>query len=282
MIICSNCQKTNEDQQTVCVHCGHSLKDEAAATVETVHSHGQQPVHEQKVETVSSQGVGITVEQQDASSTSAASAKEKLDPYLQKGKVVANDYWSYFLDKWKSPVINGLGAKSNQRINGLITLIGFVLFFSLFTVVITRGIRIGIFGGGSGFGMFFSSLIHTSLLVGITLVMLWVAAKFFVRKDVGFMDVLARYGALTVVPASLTVVSFLLALMTLIQLSLLILMFVIIGWITAVTITAYTYHREAVNPGMDPLYCLFIVFGAIGLYVYLFSDSMVTSVFRFM
>ncbi|WP_010277444.1 zinc ribbon domain-containing protein [Paenibacillus senegalensis] len=268
MVTCSNCQQLNEDHNTVCIHCGHALKDEAAATVETVSPQESKLNPEQGGPTPGAGAAGFS--------------KEKWDPYLQKGKVVANDYWSYFINKWKSPVMNGLVMKPEQWINGLITLIGFILFFSLYTVVVMRGIRIGMFGGSSGFSVFFSTLLHTTLLVSVTLAMLWVAVKFFIRKEVSFKEVLVRYSSLTVIPASLTAAAFLLALLTLIQLSSLVLLFVLIGWLTAVTLTVYSYYKETAKPGMDPMYSLFIVFGAIGLYVYLFGDSMVGSLLGFL
>lgn len=264
MITCPKCQYLNEDKPSVCNRCGHPLQEEAAAAVEPVNSPEPSSSYDQ-------------------AGQSASSSKEKWDPYLQKGKVVANDYWSYLVDKWQSPVRNGLAVNLNQRINGMITLAIFVVFFSLFSVAATRSFR-GIFGSGgsSGISTFFSSLVHSALLVALTVVMLWVVVKFMMKKEANIMDIMTRYSALTVVPACLTAAAFVLSLLTLQSLAMMLMMFVLFGWLAAVVISIFSYYKDTSVPSVDPMYSLFVVFGAIGIYVWLFGNSIAGAFLRFM
>ncbi|GIP35341.1 zinc ribbon domain-containing protein [Paenibacillus sp. J2TS4] len=261
MIHCPNCYQPNKDHEKICKECGYFLDEESAAAAEIT-------------------GRGENGPSPEGAQPASASAQDKWSPYVDKGKVVAKDYWSYALSQLKAPLTNGVEALRSQSLHGWITLGLFVLFFSMANVSLLRSVKVGILSLGLKvpiFKTFIVSFFHISVLVLLTVLMLWVAVKYLMKSSKGFTDVLSRYSALALVPAGLTVVFFLASLIGLRTIALILLVFILIGWIAAVLMTLYSFKQEAESASVDPLYSLFLVFFVICFYLWVAGDSLTGS-----
>lgn len=244
-MFCSNCGKEIEAGAAFCPHCGASTSTES---------------HTVNGETVST-----------------------TNQSLEKAKDISKNYFGFVMDHLKAPLRHGFSVNKTQWINGLITLIIFLLFSGLSTYLFTRSVvrAYDIFGLSKT--SFLDSMILPMLYMAITLAIImaviFVVAK-LMKSNVSYQDVVARFGTLMLLPTVLMILTFV---FTLLKLGTLV-AFASAGygltWICAIVLTVYSYGKED-NGGLDAYYGILITFLALTIALYLFGETLLRSLIRF-
>ncbi|MFS0783782.1 hypothetical protein [Bacillus sp. 1P06AnD] len=141
-----------------------------------------------------------------ASATQQEPVKNQPSQYIESTKKISKMYFSYFLDVLKHPYANSQSVNKEYMVNGIITIILFSLFIPLMTYFGLKGLMSNFNEFGSdlfGVGMdmappftavvvkpFFAYLIFIALVITFTF-----AAVRFGRVNVGYTDVVARFGS---------------------------------------------------------------------------------------
>lgn len=134
--------------------------------------------------------------------------------FLDKGKQVSRQYFSFVLDNLKQPFKMSISVNGTNFVNGLITLILAAVFQALFNYGIAKQVTDVFMKGFGGFAGFFGGELKVkffetfikeffvaALTFGILVGVIFAAIKFINKSEASFQDVLARFGSFMVVPA---------------------------------------------------------------------------------
>lgn len=249
---CTNCGTVNAKDAKFCEDCGTKL-----------------------INTASSQ-IGISTSQEEVAITRVVplsqttfQAKGSSQQYIEKGKTISKSYFKYFLTALKKPVLFAEKTGSNELINGIITMVLFVLFLPLMTYF---GLK-----GALGDSLFAPDISFASVVIKpfflLFVIMALVGVIIFATVKLGkssasLLDVLARLGAFLVVPTALFAVAFILSLLgTVIFIPFLVLG--LIGFSFIIPLIVYSY-KSGEQRGLDAFYCTLLTYvGIIILFVML-------------
>lgn len=133
--------------------------------------------------------------------------------FLDKGKQVSRQYFSFLTDSLKQPLKFSNSVNSTNFVNGLITLILAAVFQALFAYGVAKQLTEFFMRGFGGFGhfgdelkveffdVFIKEFFVAALILGIYVVVIFAAIKLVNKSEASFQDVLARFGSYMVVPA---------------------------------------------------------------------------------
>lgn len=223
-MICQVCGSENETGK-FCSKCGSPLQNPETASTQPVNpnqnqqnqsSSGQQPYQNYNsqqpyyVNQNQQQNYGNLNQQQYGGGYHQPYPNpQQQNVYMEKGKVVSKQYFSFFLDSFKHPVTFGNTVNGENWLNGLITLILSVIILSLSFANYVKSMfsfsGFGLFDAGGLFGIsfwgtFFSGILFLSIFAVITLLIVFGVVKLLNNVNVSFKDVLARSGSFATVP----------------------------------------------------------------------------------
>lgn len=202
------------------------------------------------------------------------------------GKSIGIDFGRYFFASFLSPIKRGLSMDRKHFLNGTIVFLLYSFLTGLNTYVQTvMNMRAFHFEeetveGFSFFSLMIVPFIFTAISLFIIAGIILVIAL-LMRSGAYYPDVVARFGALLVLP---TVMSIFLFILNLINSSTILYFFVsllsMIGLFAAIAFTVYSFY-DAVRSGIDPFYAVLLTFIGIGFLVYIFQNSVFTGFFSF-
>lgn len=236
---CSQCGNPIQNNTTVCSSCGHPVHNELAASVE-------QPVTQQGTH-----------------------------PYVEKGAEASKNYWNFIVQNLKSPASNGEKTSREQFVHGYVNLSLLAFFFGLGGYFHLKEMYTGFFAPSVPFfKTFFTLFFYGAASSLVTAGALLLVILFLMNTKIHFHDVIARFGALTTVPLLLMAFYFFSSLVGLDKLSTITYLFILVGLLTAIIITLYSF-RNAAQANFDLFYGLMIVFAILGLYLWI-TNSVLT------
>ena len=218
--------------------------------------------------------------------------------YVNKGKQVSKQYWSYFKENIRQPFAFSNTVDRNHFVNGLITLILTALLQALYTITLvkktTRSFNsfFGDFGfserdfGISLWGTFFKSFLQNAILYAIIVVVIFAVIKLINKSDVSFQDILARFGSYMAIPMLCHLLLFLGVLIGFgVLFNIILIVMVIIVTNLAIVFTAASYRA---NTNIDRYWTVVItlVLIVVALFIYgmMTADSILSNLedaFRF-
>ena len=236
---CNKCGATCQSGDKFCGECGANLELQEAAV--------SQP-SEQEITTA-------TLNNSSATPLSTVNSQE----YIDKGKVISKQYFSFFLSMLKKPVSAAAGTNKLDLTNSLITTILFALFIPL-TVFFALKNMLDEYMTVSFFDVvlkpFFILVIYIALVVAVIFGVLKIA-----KSSASFLDVTARFGSFLVLPTALLAVAVILSLIG----SNSYLFFLSIGLICfsfIIPLIVYSYKQEE-SKGLDAFYGILLVYAGI-------------------
>ncbi|MCG7313974.1 zinc ribbon domain-containing protein [Priestia flexa] len=261
---CLNCGHHN-DGGKFCVKCGKKLEavaaQQAAAGVEGVPT--QQPAQQQPIPNYSQQQV-----------------PQQPNQHVENAKKISKLYIGYFMQGLKNPTATAQGVRGEQFINGLITMILFAISIPLtvffgWNAIIEKTALIANEKFSGGFeshviklkvndvirpefvDLFFTNALFCILWVGIIGGAVFVAIKLG-KVNVTFQDVFARFGTFLIIPASLLIISVVLAILK-IDLFLYVFALGVLGIFFAISLAIASFTKGQTS-GMDGIYGTVIAF----------------------
>lgn len=202
-MICANCNHRNEGGK-FCENCGAPLSAEAAAASESVGPSSGQPEYTgQNNTTYNPQHTGY-----------AGGQTPPVEPnvYLRNAKMVSSSYFNYFGAVLKRPFAMAQNVGGEQLVNGIITMILFSLLAPLMVYISLGAAREWI--KSPFLDIVVKPTISLAVLIVLVATFSFLAIK-FARIQVGYKDVLSRFGALLVPFLALLAVSFILSILQL-------------------------------------------------------------------
>lgn len=194
-------------------------------------------------------------------------------------------FWRYFIAALLSPIKRGLVMERHHFINGVIVFFLYSFLSGLNTYVQTL-IYVKPFQledtneHFSFFSMMILPFLFTTISLFIIAGMILIIAL-LMRSSVYYPEVVARLGALLVIP---TVFSLLLFILNLANSSSILYFLVsllsMIGLFAAISFTVYSFYDPA-KSGLDPFYAVLLTFIGIGFLISLFQSTVFTGFFSF-
>lgn len=175
--------------------------------------------------------------------------------------------------------------EKSHFLNGLITFGVYALLTGLNTYTQTRSMMKSFDVDGVEGVSFFSTMLLPMLYTAISLLIIAgiiMIIALLMRSGAHYPDVVARFGALLVIP---TVISLVIFIFTLFDATTSMFFFFIsllsmIGLFAAISFTVYSYYEEG-KSGLDPFYAVMLTFIGIGFLVFIFRGSVFTGFFSF-
>lgn len=194
MLICSNCNNEQESGK-FCGVCGGALQ---AAQSQP----GNPPVQPTPVNTPEGQ----------VAATTTTTAEPQTQQTTEKIKNVLSQYWAYFLNVIKNPT-SAFQLNESHFINGIITMVLYILTFSLSIYFIANSLMRATFGGlydqSLPFFLINSRLVFLAILaIALTFGSAMAMTKIAKSRD-AFKTILAQYGGLIVPFTALNVIAIL-------------------------------------------------------------------------
>ncbi|MDQ0223872.1 zinc ribbon domain-containing protein [Metabacillus niabensis] len=273
-MICSNCGHQNEGGK-FCVKCGTKLVGETAeqqqaATVEPTIPVSNQPVQPEQAETTFS-----------AQPTRPEQPVQPAEPnkHVEAAKNVSKLFFSYFIDGLKNPTKAAQSVGQEQFVNGLITMILYALFIPLtiyfgLKVVIANLLEkiAGIFPDEfdffdvtqmisfyeqPGFSSVLKPIFYSLIIIAIIVLLTFVVIKLG-RVQLNIKELIARFGAFSIVPTALLLVALILSIIK-VDIFLYVWFFGLLGLLFVVPFTIYSFKKD-VPFGLDGIYGTIIMF----------------------
>lgn len=201
-------------------------------------------------------------------------------------KIFGIHFWRYLISSLLSPVKRGLAMDKKDFINGVLVFLLYSFLTGLNTYTQTvmnmRAFRLDeeAAEGISFFSLMIGPFLFTAISLFIIAAIIMIIAL-LMRSGVYYPDVVARFGALLVLP---TVISVLLFILNLTNSTTILYFFVsllsMIGLFAAIAFTVYSFYDSA-KSGFDPFYAVLLTFIGIGFLVYIFQNSVFTGFFSF-
>ncbi|GAA0325928.1 hypothetical protein GCM10008967_15630 [Bacillus carboniphilus] len=253
-MFCGKCGHNNATDAKFCVKCGSSLSAEA-----TSHPATNQTQDEMAATTV-------TVTQHQPASQGNANTQQ----YLEKGKVISKQYFSYFLSGLKQPVAVAEKVNKSELTNGLITLVIYSLMIPLMIYFAVKNAFKDSFFGPVEISFVDVVIIPTFILV-IFLAVIGLIIFGVIKiggSSVSYLDVLSRYGAFQIVPTAFLFVALIFSLLGSEVLFSIFFALCVLGSTTIIPLMIYSYKRD--GKGLDTFYSILLAYiGIIILYLIL-------------
>ncbi len=189
---------------------------------------------------------------------------------------IGQNYWKFFFLALLSPVRRGFAMDRSQFLNGLVTFGVYAVLTGLNTYMQTKPYEVE---GASIFSTMLLPIIFTALSLFIIAGIIMIIAL-LMRSGAHYPDVVARFGALLVIPTLIGAIIFIFTLfdaratMFFFFISLL----SMIGLFAAISFTVYSYYEEG-KSGLDPFYAVLLTFIGIGFLAFIFGNSVFSGFF---
>jgi hypothetical protein len=204
-----------------------------------------------------------------------ASQSTNENQYLKRGKEIGGSYLNFVLETLKAPV--AMAEKSDERhfINGIITIILFSFFFPLVGYMSIQNMSFGKY-------VPFSEMVFYPFLYFLVFFACLVAVMYFMIHKINdkgtFQSVVARFGALLLIPLLLNIVSVLLAIVNVITFTLLLSMLGLVSVLICISLTVYSYKNN--KSGFDVFYAVLISYIAVFVLIYIFGESFLSGLIK--
>lgn len=208
--------------------------------------------------------------QQSSSSGEARNEPSQIKPYLESAKQNSKMYFKYFVTGLKSPLAVAQRTGSEQLLNGIISMVIFVILLPLMFYLAVGGAR----------GLMSSPFVNIVLkpVFWIALFMFLVAVYTFgavrlsTNPKVSLKEVVARFGTLLIPFIVIFLVAFFLFIMGSGIGKLFITLSLIGSIFTVPALITLSYKRENAG-GMDTAYAILLIYSAVFLTLMILGDG---------
>ncbi|MCT2536637.1 zinc ribbon domain-containing protein [Aquibacillus koreensis] len=252
---CTQCGARNEQDARFCAECGAKM-----ASVETIQQQAAGQDFSEPVQPTQ----GQTVESQP-------------NEFLEKSKEIAIDLFAFAKRSFVAPMQASRKVTKDDMVSGIIVHVLFAFFLPLFTYISAVGFAKDMYGEMyGGVGLPFGSFVFKPFFFLLLYLALYAAVVFGVSKmmksNVSYIEVVTRFAAFTILPASLLVVAILFSLMSANVFSM-ILFGAAIGLFFVSSVALVFSVKEENTGGLDVFYGLIITNIAIYIIFLVIGDS---------
>ncbi|WP_179107251.1 zinc ribbon domain-containing protein [Sediminibacillus massiliensis] len=249
---CTKCGSMNETEARFCAECGSKL-----ASVQP--QEGQQSANLEQAATVEPEA--------------SAGGSYKDNEYVQKGKVISRQFFSFAKEALKGPMVASRKVTGADTINGIISHVLFALLlplFSYFTAKSFSGGYIPIPFGATVIQPFIYLLIYLAVYTAVV----YGVAK-LMKANTTFLEVMSRFGVFNVLPAAMLLLAVIFSLMSATTFSLLLFGISLVLFVASSLAVIFSVKEDSVAGGIDVYYGLIIANIAMVIIFAIIGDSIV-------
>lgn len=190
------------------------------------------------------------------------------NPYLESAKQNSKIYFNYFVKGLKNPLDVAQRTGSEQFLNGIISIVLFVLILPLMTYL-----SIGSsYMYGSFLGLVIKPVFWLAVFMLLVAVYTFGAVKFSTNPTVDFREIIARFGTLLIPLIVIVFVGFLFIMMGS-GIGVALMSIGMIGALfTVPAVITLGYKRENAR-GLDTLYAILLIYAAVFITIMVIGDS---------
>ncbi|WP_096201568.1 zinc ribbon domain-containing protein [Bacillus sp. FJAT-45350] len=212
---------------------------------------------------------GNQIAQVGTSNTVNTSVKE--NEYVKQGKEMSKQYFSFALRALKNPMSFGRTTNGAQLSNGIISLVLFSLLLPLFTYSVANNVGRG-YVDVPIFDVVVKPMFMFILFLAALSGIMFVVTK-FMKLEVTFRDVVARFGTFVTVPVFLVLVAVILVTLSIYAFAFLLLFIALCCFLLTITSTIYSYPKES-KGGLDSFYGVVLAYIIMIILGVMFGESM--------
>lgn len=225
--------------------------------------------NEQQQETAAALEASLHRNMSGGSNTAKGTGQaERANEYVEKSKAVSKMYLKYAWDILKKPNQQAFRKDQSHLLNGAISASIFSVFFSLAVYFMLRKIMSVSLWGVPIFKItFFDGAVMPFIVIAILIAVVATAlygALMLQKIKVSYKEILSQWLTYLVIPAALSVIAFVLALIGISQLSSLLLGLSIIAMFGSVPIFICGYQQGKPSE-LDPLYITLAIYAVVGI-----------------
>ncbi|MCA0985149.1 zinc ribbon domain-containing protein [Halobacillus yeomjeoni] len=182
---------------------------------------------------------------------------KKDSEYVEKAKVTSRLYLNFATGSLKAPFKASQNVNGSEKVNGVISMVLLAFFIPLFSYLAARSFSYGVVdvSFGTVFQPFFYLLIFLTVFITVT----FGVAK-LMRVDVSFMDVLAKYGSLAVLPVVFLAAACLFSILSMDTLSAFVFFVGIVLGSVASSLLLFSVHSgKTTEGGLDLFYGILVL-----------------------
>ncbi|WP_062051301.1 hypothetical protein [Bacillus sp. JCM 19034] len=193
------------------------------------------------------------------------STHSKQNVYLDQSKEISKQYFSFALSVLKQPFHYSATLGQKQMVNGLISMILYSLLLPMYIYIIGYSLPFFDTVLKPAFATMILFLLLSVIILGVTKLM---------KIETNFKTIVTRFGSFITISTILLVVANILALLSIITFSILLISCALLGYFIAIATTMFSFHEKD-RKGIDTFYAIAIIYIAIGFISYLVGESMV-------
>ena len=287
MMICAICGHENADGK-FCEKCGAKLGSEVEETAaihpdetQEIQRAEEAPVLTEDPQTVQQetaagnpQNVFTAPPPPQASSTGTAEGEpSQPNPYLESAKQNSKVYFEYFVKGLKSPLAVAQKTGSEQLLNGIISMVIFVILIPLMIYLSLGSDVRNFYSGGLLVNVVLKPVFWLALFMLLVAVYTFGAVKLSTNPRADLKEIIARFGTLLIPFIVISLIAFLFMLMGSVIGGLFLAIALIGGIFTIPVLITLSYNRSGVG-GIDTLYAILMIYAAVFLTTLVLGDSL--------
>ncbi|WEG16736.1 zinc ribbon domain-containing protein [Alkalihalophilus pseudofirmus] len=237
---CPNCNTTLDQGAKFCTSCGHRL---AAA------------------------------EEVSATSDSAATTTINHQQYLDQGKKISKQYVTFAKQSLRNPFSSATSLNSTNMINAIISIVLYAFLLPLFLYNALSKMSMGFYSPSFGEIVIVPMFVSMIILIGITGIIF--AVSKLMKVQIGFLDVLTRFGSLLTIPAAVLILANVFAVLSVMSFGVMLLVVSLISYFVAIAATIMSLPSQP-GIGIDKFYGILITYLVMLIVTYMFGESIVS------